>query len=459
MAVEAQLCPQCGAAVQFGEGQTEVVCSHCGTTVVKAAAHAASGTSVEKELEAEKLVQATVRREDKLHSNGRPATGKIVSAQATDIFRQTVEGRAVLMSFAVEVQPDGEPPFAAEAKVLVGLAAVDKYKPGTLLDVRYDPEDHAQVAVEGRHGVPNSNPEEQARQRQAKEKARERQAKEKARQRYTEEQAQRKEQQAQRAAPAADAAAAAPVGSAAWWQEQAQRAEQDPNAAAPAGVPAWGGPRPEGSVPVPAEFDQVTNLGPAAAVHEHQDQGISLIPHFGPPRPSVLVIYRDGLAFHTGKDLHTWRWDEVAVVLSNSSMHDSEHHVWTTHEYTLTKSSGEKVILDDGVKGIEDAIEPIKQAVFARLLPPLAQAYGAGQAVTFGPVTIHKQNGIQLDGKLYAWSAILDIKVDRGRISVTLRDSKKGQPAGQARVSAIPNIEMLGQLIGLKFYETALAYF
>src|SRR5260370_38087816 len=117
MAVEAQVCPQWGAAVQFGEGQTEVVCSHCGTTVVKAAAPGAA--SVEKELEAEKLVQETVRREKKLDAPGRPATGKIGSAQATDIFRPPVESQAVLTSFAVEVQPEGEAPFAAATKVPV----------------------------------------------------------------------------------------------------------------------------------------------------------------------------------------------------------------------------------------------------------------------------------------------------------------------------------------------------
>jgi hypothetical protein len=60
--------------------------------VVKATAPGA--TSVEKELEAEKLVQETVRRGKKLRSHGRPAIGKIVTAQATDIFRPTVEGRA-----------------------------------------------------------------------------------------------------------------------------------------------------------------------------------------------------------------------------------------------------------------------------------------------------------------------------------------------------------------------------
>jgi len=400
MAVEAQLCPQCGAAIQFGEGQTEVVCSHCGTTVVKAAAPGA--TSVEKELEAEKLVQETVRREKKLHAHGRPATGKIVSAQATDIFRPTVEGRAVLMSFAVEVQPDGETHFAAEARVLVGLSAVDKYRPGTLLDVRYDPQDRAQVSIEGRQGV--KSVEERARERQAKEQAR-------------------------------------------WKAKQAQRAE----VAADAVNPAWGGPRPAGSVPVPVEFDHVTSLGPAAAVHEHQ--GIRLLSNFGTPRPNVLVRYRDGLAYRThGPDVTTWRWDEAAVIQSNVSDHLSPHSssvAWTEHEYTLTKHSGEKLVLDDGLKDIEPLIASVKQAVFALIGPPLVQRYQAGEALTFGPVTIQRQNALQLDGKPYAWDAIQDIKVENGLLQVTLRIGQKGQPVGQARASAIPNIELLCQLIGV----------
>jgi hypothetical protein len=399
MAVEAQLCPQCGAAIQFGEGQTEVVCSHCGTTVVKAAAPGA--TSVEKELEAEKLVQETVRLEKKLHGHGRPAIAKIVTAQATDIFRNTVQGRAVLMSFAVEVQPDGdgEAAFAAEAKVLVGLSAVAKYRPGTLLDVRYDPQDRAQVSIEGRQGV--KSVEERARERQAKEQAR-------------------------------------------WKAKQAQRAEP----AAGAATPAWGGPRPPGSVPVPVEFDQVTSLGPAAAVHEHQ--GIRLLPNLGTPRPNVLVRYRDGLAYRThGPDVTTWRWDEAAVIQSNVTDHLSPHSssvASTEHEYTLTKHSGEKLILDDGLKDIEPLIASVKQAVFALIGPPLVQRYQAGEALTFGPVTIQRQNALQLDGKPYAWDAIQDIKVDDGLLKVTLRIGQKHE----ARASAIPNIEVLCQLIGVR---------
>jgi ribosomal protein S27E len=402
MAVEAQLCPQCGAAVQFGEGQTEVVCSHCGTAVVKPAAQ--GETSVEKELAAEKLVQETVGREKKLHAHGRLATGKIVAAQATDIFRPTVEGKAVLMSFALEVQPDGdgEAAFAAEAKVLVALSAVAKYRPGTLLDVRYDPQDRAQVSIEGRQGV--KSVEERARERQAKEQAR-------------------------------------------WKAKQAQRAEP----AAAAATPAWGGPRPHGSVPVPVEFDQVTSLGPAAAVHELQ--GVRLLSNFGTPRPNVLVRYRDGLAYRThGSDVTTWRWDEAAVIQSNVSDHLSPHSAsvaWTEHEYTLARQGGEKLILDDGLKDIEPLIAAVKAAVFALIAPPLAQRYQAGEALTFGPVTIQHQNGLQLDGKPYAWDAIQDVKVDDGLLKVTLRVGQKGQPGGQARVSSIPNIEVLCQLIGV----------
>src|SRR5579859_1567048 len=217
--------------------------------------------------------------------------------------------------------------------------------------------------------------------------------------------------------------------------------------------PAWGGPRAAGAVPVPVEFDPVTMLGPASAVHEHD--GIRVLPSFGPPHANALVVYRDGFAFQVGKDIHPWRWEEVAVIQSSVWMTGSSHAVYVKHEYTLTRGNGDKVVLDDGLKTIQDALDPIKKNVAAHLLPPLAQQYHAGQALTFGPVTIHQQNGLQLDGRPYAWAAIRDLTVDRGRLTMTLRDGKKHE----ARASAIPNIEILGQLIGLTFYEIALAYY
>ena len=176
MAVEAQVCPQCGAAVQFAPGQTEVICGHCGTTVAKTAAPGAA--TVEKELADEVLIQAMVAREHKLHAHGRPAAAKIVSTQVKNIFRNTLGGRSVVIVFALEVQPDGEPAFTAEAQALVGLVAVEKYKPGILLNVKFDPQDNSQVAIDGRRGSdgntvksPEQHREDRAKKREAKEQA------------------------------------------------------------------------------------------------------------------------------------------------------------------------------------------------------------------------------------------------------------------------------------------------
>ena len=228
-------------------------------------------------------------------------------------------------------------------------------------------------------------------------------------------------------------------------------AEAGLNAAGEPLPKAWGGPRPDGSVPVPAEFDQVTSLGPAAAVYEHD--GISILPNFGTPHATVLVCYREGLAYRTGgKDVHTWRWDEVAVIQSNIWRRT---HQTSKHEYTLAKRGGETLVLDDGLKDVGVALDSIKAAVFALIRPPLVQRYQAGQALTFGPVTVQRQNGLQLDGKPYAWDAIQDIKVDSGRLKITLRDGKKHE----ARVSAIPNFELLCQTIGVAVGLWDLSYY
>ena len=386
--VESQLCPQCGSAIQFGEGQNKAVCAYCGTTVVRSSA--SGGNPVEKELAAEKLIQEMVGRERRLRSQGRPAPAKILTAQTTDIFRDAVEGRGVVMSFTVEVQPDGEDAFNAATETLVGLVAVNHYHPGTVLDVRYDPQDHAQVSIEGRHGVPESNPEEQERQMEAQSQA-------------------------------ATAVVEVPT-------------------------PARCKPHAAGKVPVPDQFDPVTHLGEATAVYRHQ--GTMLFAALSGTKPKELVLYQDGVAFQKGgKEIHIWRWAEVAAILTRITR-------GIMHEYTLLKDSGEKLILDDdlGFVEIENLIEPIKDAVYTLLYPPLAQHYDAGQAVAFGPVTVHRENGLKMGGKTYASTDIIEVKVDQGQFMVMTHDDHKHE----VRTCEIPNVELLCRLIGVELQQTQL---
>ena len=223
-------------------------------------------------------------------------------------------------------------------------------------------------------------------------------------------------------------------------QTDAARADGQPQ-------PAWSGGRPGGGVPVPAGFETVTGLGPAVAAQKYDWTGI--LPNFGTPRAHELVRYRDGFAYRAGgKDIHTWRWDEVAVIQSHISRSaaDSNGTVSMTHAFTLTNTNGDKVILDGGLSNVSAEAAAIKHAVFALLGPALAQRYQADEALAFGPVTVQRQNGLQLEGTLFAWNAIADVQVKAGQFQVTLSDGK----THAAHVSAIPNIEMLCQVIGAK---------
>jgi hypothetical protein len=212
---------------------------------------------------------------------------------------------------------------------------------------------------------------------------------------------------------------------------------------------AWGGAQHDGGVPVPVEFDGVSELGPATNVYE--PQGMHL-PAMGAPRASALVLYRDGFAYRAGgKEAHAWRYDEVTVIQTNA---DWSHRGAEIHEYTLTRTNGETLILDDRLKSVEAASDKIKDAVLPRLGPPLVQRYQAGQALAFGPVTVQQRDGLSLSGQRCAWEAVQNIQVQNGRFQVTMRDGKHHE----LRVAAIPNIELLGQLIGLGRYQMQLTY-
>ena len=221
-------------------------------------------------------------------------------------------------------------------------------------------------------------------------------------------------------------------------------------------APAWGGPRPEGSVPVPAVYAGVSGLGPVLKVYEHQGFDLDLL-HLGTPHIESAVRYRDGLAYQAvGKEVHAWRWEEVAAILSDFVQHVGTHsgEGYPVYEYLLVKQNGDKLLLDSDVKDVNDLGAAIKQAAYALIGPPLGQRYKLGEAVTFGPVTVQQPNGIQMEGKPFAWAAIQDVKIENGRLAVTLRDGKKHS----VRAKAIPNVEILCQLLGIKCDDFDLTY-
>lgn len=214
-------------------------------------------------------------------------------------------------------------------------------------------------------------------------------------------------------------------------------------------TPAWGGSREQGSVPVPNGFESITNLGPATAVYGAGDTSRFYINvgFLGSlfTKTKALVLYRDGFAYRVGNEnIQIWRWDEISMITNNLS---HKLRRWIYHSFTLTKKNGESVVLDETIDKVSDLIDPIKKNVFALLLPPLTTAYNSGQPITFGPIAIHRQGGLQMGGKVYQWADIMDVKIEHGYFKITLRDWTQYSEYG----SNIPNIELLCKLIGLKF--------
>ena len=153
MAVEAQLCPQCGASIQFPASQTEMVCPFCGTTVVRPAAPppAAAKTPYDDDAKRNQLIGAMIMLQRRLNVEGVLAPAKIVSMQPLNMAIGNGTGApAQLFAVVVDVQPDDGQAYTAEAKIAVSPASLGKYQPGALVTVRYDPHDPTVLVFEAR---------------------------------------------------------------------------------------------------------------------------------------------------------------------------------------------------------------------------------------------------------------------------------------------------------------------
>ena len=72
----------------------------------------------------------------KLRSTGSLARAKVLSANQTG----TYINENPVVHFTLEVQPDGEPPFQADAERLVPMVRLAALQPGSEVAVRYDPQ-------------------------------------------------------------------------------------------------------------------------------------------------------------------------------------------------------------------------------------------------------------------------------------------------------------------------------
>jgi hypothetical protein len=81
---------------------------------------------------------------NEIRETGRIGTARVLKIWSVGI---VVNGNPVI-GFRLEVRADGVAPFVAETKALINQLDIPRIQPGTVLAVRYDPNDHKRVALD-----------------------------------------------------------------------------------------------------------------------------------------------------------------------------------------------------------------------------------------------------------------------------------------------------------------------
>jgi hypothetical protein len=160
----------------------------------------------------------------------------------------------------------------------------------------------------------------------------------------------------------------------------------------------------------------------------------------------LAVRYRDGLACAGRKGVVAWRWPEIASITTEvTRSYGRRGGAYVDRSYILRNSAGAQIVLDDdALEDVERLADEVKRNVYAILAPQEAEYYQSGRPLTFGPIMVSRQDGIQHGGKRYAWNDIVQVKVKDGLLRVSMKDGGRRN----IRTASIPNVEILCQLLG-----------
>jgi hypothetical protein len=167
----------------------------------------------------------------------------------------------------------------------------------------------------------------------------------------------------------------------------------------------------------------------------------------------ALAVYENGFAYSDRKGVKTWKWDQINRVTANVVRHYTNGiYTGTTHTYTLFNLAGEKLVINDAFKNVENFFTHVQNNSLQLRYQRLADLYNQGKQLSFGPVVISKQNGLQIGKKSFPWDQVDRVSIDKGVLSVKKKDG--GWFSGATATSgSIPNLHVLlsiiNQVVGL----------
>jgi hypothetical protein len=161
---------------------------------------------------------------------------------------------------------------------------------------------------------------------------------------------------------------------------------------------------------------------------------------------------------------NTMTWDMLTGIsletIGNKIKNNAQGNEIFTLKVRLLLSGGKKIDLFEsgdrpgGLKDLPELVSRIKSNLYPRLMQKYNSAFSAGQVLTFGPITVQRQEmQIQIHprGKYSSpipWDQVRHITVKSGYLVVELIQSPDPvQYQKRFPVSQIPNLELLLQII------------
>ncbi len=139
------------------------------------------------------------------------------------------------------------------------------------------------------------------------------------------------------------------------------------------------------------------------------------------------------------------RWEHVdAFWQAVTKRYTNGIYTGTTHIYTLRRSDGAVFKFNDTINKVETLGNTLQREVTRVLLPRFIYAYNAGSTVTFGPLSINQQ-GISNSKEMLPWSAVKDLQVRKGIVSV--KKEGKWFNWSTVGVARIPNFYVFMALV------------
>lgn len=138
-------------------------------------------------------------------------------------------------------------------------------------------------------------------------------------------------------------------------------------------------------------------------------------------RNRVARLYTGGLSVTGPGGEAGYTWDElVSVTVSGVPGGPGGRVRW---RFTIVAHDGSVLRLGDDIPDVRALGVAVAHEVTARIVPVHAAAVKAGEAVCFGPFTVDL-DGVEKDGERLPWSAVRDVVIENGLVTVHARPGR-----------------------------------